>query len=277
MNALQRALLPNGILAFTSGLAIIFMRGQLAEIFGITSSTPLLIVGIIVSFFGLSVLAEVKMQRALASLWIIAQDALWVIGTIALVIFQPFELSSAAYWIIVFYALPVLVFVWFQSYGLSVVDNKLGSSRKVFVFRRTVKATKDKAWKVVSDIANYHKVAPNIDNTKIISGEGIGMVRQCSHGKDNWAEKCTLWNEGSEYSFVVDTDTPDYPYPLKYLQGTWRVREISPLETEIEMEFEFEYKKKVQNTLFHPFMKARFTKVCKELLDNWQKKIETKN
>jgi ribosome-associated toxin RatA of RatAB toxin-antitoxin module len=274
MNTLQRALLPNGILALTSGGAVALLRHQLSQIFGIENTQILLIIGIIVSIFGLSVLAEVKMQRALATLWIITQDALWAIGTIVLIVFQPFELTDAAYWIIALYALPVVVFVWFQGHGLSTIDTKSGSSRKIFNFKRKVKADKNKVWEVVSDVGNYHEVAPNIDDSKIISGQGLGMVRKCAHGKDQWAEKCTLWDEGNEYSFEVETSAPDYPYPLKFLKGTWRVSEIQPNVTEIEMEFEFEYKKKIQNILVHPFMKSQFTKVCKKLLDTWQKKLE---
>ena len=276
MTILQRALLPNGVLAFLSGVAIVIKREQLTTIFGLADTAPLTIVGVVVALFGLTVLAEVKMQRALASLWIITQDALWVVGTIVLVIWQVFDLTAAAYWIIALYALPVLAFIWFQSHGLCALDNKPGSNRKVFVFKRRVSATKEKVWEVISDISNYHKAAPNIDSTQIISGEGHGSVRRCSHGKESWTETCTLWDEGNEYSYEVDTAAPDYPYPLKFFKGTWRVNYAKAHETEVEMEFEFEYKKRYQNLLIHPVMKFRFTKACKTLLNNWQKKMESK-
>ncbi len=127
---------------------------------------------------------------------------------------------------------------------------------------------------MISDVGNYHTVAPNIDNSQIISGEKNGMVRSCSHGKDSWTETCTLWEDESQYSFKVNTEAEDYPYPLKFLKGTWIVNEVSNNETEIIMVFEFEYKKAIQNVLIHPLMKFQFTKVCKEVLDNWQAKIE---
>ncbi len=277
MNTLQNALLPNGVLAFTSGLVMVFMREQLAQIFGLADSSPLMITGIVVTVFGLTVLAEVKMQRALASLWIILQDTLWVIGTIILVVWQPFDLTAAAYWIIALYALPVLVFIWFQSYGLSLLDSKLGSARKIFTFKRRVFATKKRAWEVMSDVSRYHEVAPNIDGTQIISGQGQGLVRRCSHGKDSWKETCTLWDEGNAYSFEVGTNAPDYPYPLKFLKGTWSTNYINADETEVVMEFEFEYKKSYQTLFLHPIMKFKFTKVCQKLLDNWQEKMESKH
>lgn len=274
MNTLQKALLPNGILAFTSGGAFVLLRHQLAEIFGISNSQVFLIVGLIISVFGLTILVEIKMQRALATLWIITQDLLWVIGSVLLILLQPFDLTVAGYWMIALYALTVVAFIWFQSDGLASIDTKSGSSRKVLSFKRSVKADKNKVWKVISDVGNYHEVAPNIDNSKILSGEGIGMVRQCSHGKDKWEEKCTLWDEGNQYAFQVNTSAPDYPYPLKFLKGTWSVETVHNGQSNIKMEFEFEYKKSIHNLLIHPFMKSQFTKVCKQLLDTWQKKVE---
>lgn len=274
MNTLQKALLPNGILAFASGGAFVLMRHQLAEIFGIPNSQIFLIIGIVICVFGLTILAEVKMQRALATLWIITQDTLWIIGSTFLIVFQPFDLTMAGYWIIALYALTVIAFIWFQGHGLFTIDTIAGSSRKALKFKRTVKANKSEVWQVVSDVGNYHEVAQNIDNSKILTGQGLGMVRQCTHGNDQWNEKCTLWDEGNQYSFEVNTSAADYPYPFKFLKGTWKVNEINLNQTEIEMEFEFEYKKKFQNMLIHPFMKSQFTKVCKQLLDKWQNKVE---
>jgi ribosome-associated toxin RatA of RatAB toxin-antitoxin module len=168
----------------------------------------------------------------------------------------------------------VFVFGLGQASGLARIDEENKKGQKSFKFKRKVKGTKQKVWEVISDVANYHEVAPNIDDSKVISGEKKGMVRTCSHGKDSWSETCTLWEEERQYSFVVDTHAPDYPYPLKTLKGTWIVDEISNNENEITMIFEFEYKKPIQNILVHPLMKYKFTKVCKELLDNWQKMIE---
>ncbi|PHR42612.1 MAG: hypothetical protein COA32_17245 [Fluviicola sp.] len=132
-------------------------------------------------------------------------------------------------------------------------------------FRRKVKANKPDVWKVISDVENYHEVAGNIDEVKIVSGEKEGMVRACSHGKDSWTEKCSLWEEEKEYSFEVDTSAPDYPYPFKVLRGNWQVKELADNKTEIIMNFEFEYTKSIHNLLLHPLMKHKFIKICKDL------------
>jgi len=163
-----------------------------------------------------------------------------------------------------------------QSKALAQVDSSAVKGKKHFRFERIVKASKPAVWKVIADVANYDKVAPNIDDVKIISGEGQGMVRSCSHGKDSWTETCSMWQEEKTYSFEVNTAAPNYPYPFKFLKGTWEVQEIDSTTTKIVMLFDFEYKHGFQNILVHPLLKGKFTKTAHELLDNWQKMLEKK-
>lgn len=56
--------------------------------------------------------------------------------------------------------------------------------------------------------------------------------------------------------------------------GTWKVEEITSSQAKIIMVFEFQYTKKVYNWLLHPLLEMNFRKICRELLNNWQKKIE---
>jgi len=163
-----------------------------------------------------------------------------------------------------------------QAKALAQTDNTQKRGLKQLSFQRTINATKEHVWKVVSDVSNYQKVAPNIDEVKVISGQGEGMVRSCSHGKDNWTETCSLWEEEKEYAFEVNTAAPDYPYPFKSLKGSWIVEEIDSSQTKVIMLFEFEYKWKFQNWLLHPLLKGKFGKTAEKLLDNWQNQIEKK-
>lgn len=199
---------------------------------------------------------------------------LWVIGSVILLLFNPFDISIAGNVIVAVVAFLVLLLGLGQARGLARMDEGSKKGQKRLMFKRSVKGTKSKVWDVISDVANYHQVAPNIDASRVVSGEKEGMIRACSHGKDNWTETCTLWEEEKQYSFVVNTEAPDYPYPLKWLKGTWQVDKVLDHESEITMIFEFEYKKAIQSILLHPFMKFKFTQVCKKLLDNWQKMIE---
>ncbi len=274
MNILNRALLTNLISSFLSGVALILFPVFFMDLFGVQNTTVFWVLGIALLFFSGTILVEIKKQRALAILWIIIQDLIWVIASFAILIWRPFNISEVGYWLIDLFAFLVLTFAIFQSIGLSRIDTVKGSKGKNLNFRRTVSANKKKVWEVISDVANYHQVASNIDKVKIISGVGEGMVRQCSHGKDSWIETCTLWEDEKQYSFVVDTSAADYPFPFKSLKGIWKVKEINSGQSEIIIDFEFAYKNKAQNLLLHPFLKYKFSKVGEDLLDNWQQKIE---
>jgi len=274
MSLSQRATKSNAISTFISGVGILVFHKQLMSIFASNYSLSFLIVGGVITFFSLTMFIEIKKQRALAILWIIVQDTLFVSASIFVLIKRPFDISDTGYLLIGLFLIPILFFIIYQSIGLARIDSKKGENTKIMSFKRMINATKKEVWATISDLENYHKVASNIDNVKIISGEGEGMVRTCSHGKDIWSETCTLWENEKQYSFLIDTKAPDYPYPFKYLKGTWKVDEMDIGVSEITMVFEFEYKKKFQNIILHPLLKFKFTKVCIEIMDNWQSTLE---
>ena len=274
MKNLQISLAANGIFSSISGAVLILTHQKTAQLFGVESSTVFWVIGIGLLLFALSIFIEVKKQRSIFVLLIIVQDVLWVFGSGAVLAFRPFHISPIGNLAIAVVALIVLFFAMAQSKALAQVDTSSEKGMKRFVFERNVNASKAESWKVISDVANYHVVAPNIDEVKILSGEGKGMVRSCSHGKNSWTETCTAWNEEEQYSFEVNTNAPDYPYPLKYLKGTWVIEGTAPNQTKIMMVFEFQYKKNIHNVLLHPFMKGKFNKICDELLDNWQRILE---
>lgn len=276
MNTSKKATKANAITTLLSGLGILIFQKQLINIFEISSNTPFLIVGGVITIFSLTMFVEIKKQRALAILWIIIQDASFVLASLYVLITRPFDISDAGYLLIGLFLLPIVFFIVYQSIGLSQMDSKIDTNIKHMSFKRMIKANKKEVWITISDIENYHKVASNIDNVKIISGEGEGMVRSCTHGKDSWSETCTLWENEKQYSFLIDTKAPDYPYPFKSLKGTWKVDEIKKDKSEVIMEFEFEYTKKIHNILLHPLLKRKFTKVCIETMDNWQSTLEEK-
>ncbi len=145
-----------------------------------------------------------------------------------------------------------------------------------FTAERVIHAPKEKVWKVISDVGNYHQVtAPSIHHVKIISGSGLGMKRVCSAPDgSSWEETCILWKPGEEFRFKVNTEKEDYPFPLKSLAGSWKVETVSPLQTNLVLDFTYEFD--------NPFLSGYFldigTKQAKEdteyLLDNWQRLAE---
>jgi len=276
MNRLQKSLRINAIFSSVSGIVLIAFNQPIAKLFDTKNNAVFWIVGIVLLLFASTIFYEVIKQRPLAVLWIITQDFLWVVGSIFMVAINPFEISKTGNLTIGVIALIVLFMGINQSKALAQVDSSAVKGKKHFRFERIVKASKPAVWKVIADVANYDKVAPNIDDVKIISGEGQGMVRSCSHGKDSWTETCSMWQEEKTYSFEVNTAAPNYPYPFKFLKGTWEVQEIDSTTTKIVMLFDFEYKHGFQNILVHPLLKGKFTKTAHELLDNWQKMLEKK-
>ena len=274
MNILQTSLKSNAAFSLLSGFLLIVIHGKIAQLFGVSNATVFWVIGIGLVLFAATVYWESIKLRPLQVFSIIVQDLIWVIASIILLIFNPFQISFWGNVLIAVVALIVFIFALAQSSGLSKMDSVTQQGLKEVNFERIVKAPKNKVWEVISAVGDYHQVVPNLDQSNILSGTGEGMVRSCAIGKDSWTETCTWWKEGHSYAFEVDTQAPDYPFPLKFLKGFWEVESINEQESQIKLSFELIYKKPIYQLLIHPFMKVRFSKGCEQLLDNWQKMIE---
>lgn len=141
---------------------------------------------------------------------------------------------------------------------------------KCLSIERTVNAPLDVIWKLVSNVADYSRYAPNIDTSRIISGEGVGMVRECTSKEGRWRELCTTWKDNDHYEFEVQTQASDYPYPFKVLQGKWSVEKIDENNTTIRMVFNVDFKNQLFGALMYPLMRRKYMKICEQLMDNWQ-------
>jgi ribosome-associated toxin RatA of RatAB toxin-antitoxin module len=274
---MEKALKINALFSGVSGLTLVLFHQSIATLFDVELNSPFWMIGIGLIIFAGSILFEIRRQNTLGVLWIIIQDMVWVVASIYLLVANPFSISMIGNLTIALVAAIVLVLAINQASALSRVDTVNSKGEKQFYFKRVVASTKTETWKVVSDVSNYHKVAPNIDAVKIVSGSGEGMVRICSHGKGSWSETCSVWNEEKTYSFIVNTTAPDYPYPFKFLRGTWLLEPVDDSHTAIIMVFDFAYQKKIQNLLLHPIARPKFKKTAEELLNNWQTMLEKKD
>jgi len=138
---------------------------------------------------------------------------------------------------------------------------------------RTVNAPLDSVWEVVSDVDGYARYAPNIDTSRIVSGDGVGMVRECSSKEGRWQELCTHWQDREFYQFQIQTQAKDYPFPFKWLQGKWSVEAQADDQTVIRMVFDFEFSNRIAGWFIYPLMKIKYMAICEELLDNWQQAL----
>jgi len=276
MKNLNLALRLNAVFSMFTGIILALFPQTVATLFGIEIIAPFWLIGIGLMLFSTTVYV-VSRQLPIHLIYvfvIILLDIGWVIGSLAIIVFGLFGISTVGHFAIAGIGLIVLSFAVHQSYALMHIHSTGNSAtRKAFRFTRSVNSDRDTVWKVISDLNNYHNIAPNIDETHIVTGEGEGMVRSCSSNGNSWSETCTVWEPGRKYSFLIDTSAPDYPYPLQLLQGTWGVNSSSDGKVDIEMLFEFEYKHPLQALFIHPFMGSWFTSVCNELLDNWEREI----
>lgn len=94
MNELQKALKYNAIFSSMSGLIMILFNNQIAELFGTSNNSVFWIVGLILIYFTITIWYEIRKQRKIAVLWIIIQDFLWVMGSIILILLNPFNITS---------------------------------------------------------------------------------------------------------------------------------------------------------------------------------------
>ncbi len=274
MNQLQKSLLVNALFSGISGIVLVAINRPIANLFGISNTSVFWIIGVALVSFSLTIIYQMQRQNSIGVLAIILQDYLWVLGSMVLLVAQPFEILRTGNVIIAVIALVVFLMAINQAKALAHMDGNLVQGTKRLSFERWMKASKSRVWKVISNVANYHEVAPNVDEVIIISGKGEGMVRSCSHGKDSWTETCSLWEEEKEYAFEVNTAAPNYPYPFKFLKGTWKVEEFNSSQTKVIVLFEFEYSRKFHNWLLHPILKGKFSKTAEKLMDNWQNQID---
>lgn len=135
---------------------------------------------------------------------------------------------------------------------------------------RIVPVSPEAAWKVMTDHQGYAEVADNLSRVEVVSGHGLGMCRRCYDTRgQGWSETCTLWDEGRAYAFSVDTQAPDYPYPLRELSGVWRV-EPADGGSRVTLEFVARARWGVLGQLMLRLLARPAERICLRLLERWE-------
>lgn len=118
MNSLQKALVTNATFSTTSALIMLIFSTAITNLFGLEERLPFLVIGAGLLFFAGTILFEVKRQRTRAVYWIIIQDVLWVLGSVVLLLLQPFGISMMGNILIATVALIVLIFAILQYWSV---------------------------------------------------------------------------------------------------------------------------------------------------------------
>jgi hypothetical protein len=113
---LKLTLLANALFSTISGSVIILFTSELTHIFQLKSSLPMLLIGWGLMLFMMQLLwLSFKKTIPLFGVnGIIIQDVLWILGSIILLLWNPFSFPYTALWITAIIASIVTVFAFMQ-------------------------------------------------------------------------------------------------------------------------------------------------------------------
>jgi len=102
MMSLKNVLLVNGVSSGATGSLILTFGHMAASLFGVNGPTAFWVVGIFLIAFAVLVITEGLKTNTSANRvrLIIVLDVLWVIGSVAIVVLQLFDLSALGYFVI---------------------------------------------------------------------------------------------------------------------------------------------------------------------------------
>jgi hypothetical protein len=125
---LRKALMGNAFFSTLSGLTILFAQGWVLRILGLSSSINLLILGVGLIVFALTLVINARKQQVKKSdAWVaVLMDLAWVFGSYVLIFIVPF--SREGKWVVGAVAELVLAFAVLQYVGIRRIQkSELGS------------------------------------------------------------------------------------------------------------------------------------------------------
>jgi uncharacterized protein YndB with AHSA1/START domain len=164
--------------------------------------------------------------------FVVAADVAWVVAAAVLLVAVPNLLAPAGQVSLVAVSVVVAVLAAAQTLGLRRRGTRpmTAASPVHLQVERIVAAPPDQVWAAISDAGDYGRFAPGIAHTAIVSGEQEGMVRVCRDDQGGeWAETCTLWEDGHRYRMTVDVSSYPtyYRWLLEEFAQTWTVEPAS--------------------------------------------------
>jgi len=115
---LRKALMGNALFSTLSGLTILLAQGWVLRILGLASNVNLLILGVGLILFAITLVVNARKQQVKKSdAWIaVLMDVAWVLGSYILIFIVPF--STEGKWVVGVVAELVLVFAVLQFVGI---------------------------------------------------------------------------------------------------------------------------------------------------------------
>lgn len=119
---LRRALMGNALFSTLSGLTILFAQGWVLRILGLASNVNLLVLGVGLIVFAVTLVVNARRQQVKKSdAWIaVLMDVAWVLGSYILIFIVPF--STEGKWVVGMVAELVLLFAVLQFVGIRRIE-----------------------------------------------------------------------------------------------------------------------------------------------------------
>jgi hypothetical protein len=174
--------------------------------------------------------------------FVVAADVAWVVAAAVLLVGVPNLLVPVGQVSLAAVSVVVAVLAAAQTVGLRRrgTGPMTAASPVHLQVERIVDAPPEQVWVAISDAGDYGRFAPGIAHTAIVSGEQEGMVRVCRDDQGGeWAEMCTLWEDGHRYRMTVDVSSYPayYRWLLEEFAQTWTV-EPAPTGTRLRLAFD---------------------------------------
>ncbi len=187
-------------------------------------------------------------RLAVGARFVLVADLAWVVGAVVVLAGFPELLAPAGRVGLAAVSVVVAAMIVGQAAGLRRRGQApmTATSPVQLQVDRIVAAPVGRVWATIADAGDYGRFAPGIAHTAIVAGDGEGegqgegMVRVCRDDRGaEWAETCTLWEDGHRYRMTVDVSSypAHYRVLLERFAQTWTLEPV-PGGTRIRLAFD---------------------------------------
>lgn len=250
--------------------------------------------GVGLILFALDLLLMAKNRRITKGqvLLVCGADVAWIAGSVVLLVVFGAWFTATGWLVVAAVAVAVAIFAAGQWVGAGRIAEPLSVARARWAdgvlalsVTRPVNAPVATVWRVMTDHPGYADVAANIAKVEVLSGDGLpdaglGLRRRCADPDGNsWTETCDVFEPEKVFGFTIDTQAPDYPYPIAALTGRWSVKPAAGVGARVGAVFAIDIAAQpagnaVQRWLFATLARGKFKGVLLNLADAWAARME---
>lgn len=229
--SLRYALLANAAFSTTSALLLMIYPAVVGQWLGLDATMVYQVVGAGLMVFAADLVHQATRRRIATwrALYASVADFTWVLGTLALVAFNPTLFTSQGNALVASVAAVVFCFGAWQFWAIGRAHQlpvaKRGSEYRHCIMVE-VNAAPELMWRVISDLGGIKNYMPSLKSSLVVGDceSGVGAVRMCEDrsGK-RWSEECIEFNNSRSFTVRFLSEAPDFPFPAREMRGGWEV------------------------------------------------------